>query len=48
MAFPNVLVTAHQAFFTKEALEEITHITLTNIDALLHHKNFTNQTALLV
>jgi len=48
MAFPNVLVTAHQAFFTKEALEEITHITLTNVDALLHHKNFTNQTALLV
>ncbi|WP_298391244.1 2-hydroxyacid dehydrogenase [Hydrotalea sp.] len=48
MAFPNVLVTAHQAFFTKEALEEITHITLNNVYELLHHKNFTNQTALLV
>ena len=31
MSFPNVLVTAHQAFFTREALDEITRITLENI-----------------
>jgi D-lactate dehydrogenase len=31
MSFPNVLVTSHQAFFTKEALDEITRITLQNI-----------------
>ena len=31
MSFPNVLVTAHQAFFTNEALEEITKVTLGNI-----------------
>ena len=31
MSFPNVLVTAHQAFFTREALDEITRTTLENI-----------------
>ena len=30
-SFPNVLITAHQAFFTKEALDEITKTTLQNI-----------------
>ncbi len=33
MTFPNVLITAHQAFLTEEALSEITRITLENIDA---------------
>ncbi len=32
MLFPNVLITAHQGFFTKESLEEITRITLKNFD----------------
>ncbi|MBT8222824.1 MAG: 2-hydroxyacid dehydrogenase, partial [Eudoraea sp.] len=31
-SFPNVLVTAHQAFFTKEALDEISRTTLQNIE----------------
>lgn len=31
MSFPNVLITAHQAFLTREALDEITRITLKNI-----------------
>lgn len=31
--FPNVLVTGHQAFFTKEALTNIAEITLNNISA---------------
>ncbi|MFZ9004539.1 MAG: 2-hydroxyacid dehydrogenase [Robiginitalea sp.] len=31
MSFPNVLVTAHQAFFTREALDEITRTTIENI-----------------
>ncbi len=39
MSFPNVLVTAHQAFFTKEALEQITEVTLNNIYQLLNHQN---------
>lgn len=31
MTFPNVLITAHQAFFTREALEQIARTTLKNI-----------------
>jgi len=31
MSFPNVLITAHQAFFTEEALKEIAEVTLENI-----------------
>jgi D-lactate dehydrogenase len=33
MMFPNVLVTGHQAFFTRDALEAIAETTLANIDA---------------
>lgn len=33
MTFPNVLVTGHQAFLTKEALEQISKTTLSNISA---------------
>jgi D-lactate dehydrogenase len=33
MSFPNVLVTAHQAFFTHEALTQIASITLGNVKA---------------
>ncbi|MFT6215314.1 MAG: D-lactate dehydrogenase [Roseivirga sp.] len=32
-SFPNVLITSHQAFFTKEAMDEITCTTLENINA---------------
>ncbi len=35
MIFPNVLITAHQGFFTNESLEEITRTTLQNIDDFL-------------
>ena len=31
MTFPNVLVTSHQAFFTKEAMNNIAEITMDNI-----------------
>ncbi|HSN07848.1 MAG TPA: NAD(P)-dependent oxidoreductase, partial [Hanamia sp.] len=48
MSFPNVLVTAHQAFFTREALEQITEVTLNNVDQLLQHKNLNTAGALLV
>ena len=34
MTFPNVIVTAHQAFLTKEALEEIASVTTQNIVAV--------------
>ena len=33
MSFNNVLITPHQAFFTKEALDEIARITIGNFDA---------------
>jgi D-lactate dehydrogenase len=32
MIFPNVLITAHQGFFTRESLEQITQTTLKNFD----------------
>ncbi len=32
--FPNVLVTGHQAFFTREAVEQIASTTIANLDAL--------------
>lgn len=48
MSFPNVLVTAHQAFFTYEALTQITLTTLRNIDELLKTNNLSSSSALLV
>ncbi|NNV55908.1 2-hydroxyacid dehydrogenase [Limnovirga soli] len=48
MSFPNVLVTAHQAFFTDEALEQITSTTLRSIDELAKGNNLSNMAALLV
>lgn len=34
LTFPNVLVTAHQAFFTQEALAEIARVTVLNLDEM--------------
>ncbi len=48
MSFPNVLVTAHQAFFTNEALSQIAITTLSNIESLLAKKEIDNKAALLV
>jgi D-lactate dehydrogenase len=33
MTFPNVLITAHQGFFTREALQGIADVTAANLDA---------------
>ena len=44
----NVLITAHQAFFTDEALGQIATTTLNNVHLLLKNGNLTNQAALLV
>ena len=41
MTFPNVLVTAHQAFFTNEALDQIASVTLNNL------KEFENNAVLI-
>lgn len=48
MSFPNVLITAHQAFFTDEALSQIATTTLNNVQQLLKMGNLNNQAALLV
>jgi D-lactate dehydrogenase len=43
MSFPNVLITAHQAFFTEEALEQIAEVTLNNIKAYETGKELANK-----
>lgn len=48
MSFPNVLITAHQAFFTNEALAQIATTTLNNVQHLIENTNLTPQAALLV
>jgi len=47
MSFPNVLVTAHQAFFTREALDEITKTTLMNIEDFANGRDNENRITLL-
>jgi D-lactate dehydrogenase len=39
MGFPNVLVTAHQAFFTREAMDEIAATTLNNVKTIASGAN---------
>ena len=42
-SFPNVLITSHQAYFTKEAMNEITETTLENIHAFVEGKLLINE-----
>lgn len=42
-SFPNVVITAHQAFFTQEALRNIAETTLANIRAVESGKSCVNQ-----
>ncbi len=43
LSFNNVIVTSHQAFFTKEALENIATTTLQNIRDFINHKPLLNE-----
>lgn len=43
MSFPNVLITSHQGFFTKEALEQIATVTLNNLTALQKGEELVNE-----
>jgi len=43
MGYPNVLVTSHQAFFTKTALREIAETTLENITAFAQQQELVNE-----
>lgn len=42
LTFPNVLVTAHQAFFTSNALAEIARVTMANVTAFAAGQPLTN------
>lgn len=42
-SFPNVLITSHQAYFTKEAMDQITVITLNNIRAFEKEEPLENE-----
>jgi len=43
MSFPNVLITSHQAFFTREAMDEITVTTMENIRAFKMDEELRNE-----
>lgn len=43
--FPNVLITAHQAFFTRNALEEIARVTMANLTAFERGESCANELA---
>ena len=42
-SFPNVVMTSHQAFFTREALGQIARVTLDNAEAYANGKDFVNR-----
>jgi D-lactate dehydrogenase len=46
LTFPNVLITAHQAFLTREALAEIARVTAANLIAFASNKPFLDGTQL--
>jgi D-lactate dehydrogenase len=43
LTFPNVIVTGHQAFFTRQALANIADTTLSNISGFEQGKNCVNE-----
>ncbi len=43
ISFPNVLITSHQGFFTREALSNIANTTLQNIDDFFNDRPLTNE-----
>ena len=43
LTFPNVLITSHQAFLTKEALASIARVTLENVSAFERGESLRNE-----
>ena len=43
LSFPNVLITSHQGFFTREAMQEIAAVTMKNIQAFETDKALVNE-----
>jgi D-lactate dehydrogenase len=46
LTFPNVLITSHQAFFTRTALEEIARVTMANLTAFERGERVANEVLL--
>lgn len=46
LTFPNVLITAHQAFFTRNAMEEIARVTMHNVTCFERGEKCENEVAL--
>ena len=46
LTFPNVLITAHQGFFTHESLTEIAKVTIENVFRLARKESFLSETIL--
>ncbi len=46
LTFPNVIITAHQAFLTREALADIARTTVANLDALASGKPYVENSVL--
>ena len=40
LTFPNVLITSHQAFLTRDALSDIARTTVANLEALADGKSY--------
>ena len=43
LSFNNVIVTSHQGFFTREALDNIAHTILQNISDFSEHRELVNE-----
>jgi len=43
LSFPNVMITSHQGFFTKEAMEAISYTTLENAKAFMLGRKLENK-----
>ena len=43
LSFNNVIVTSHQGFFTREALDNIAHTTLQNISDFSERRELVNE-----
>lgn len=43
VTFPNVLITSHQGYFTREAMEAIANVTIENARALFNNEELVNE-----
>lgn len=43
LSLPNVVVTSHQGFFTREAMEQIAIVTMENFDVYIKHEELVNE-----